>query len=164
MTLQTIDAFARIPRAPAWVLIMAMAGCDLVSPSADEPSRTELGDAEAIWYASGVTEYELAVERYCFCPEVGEAVVTVRGGFDNVVRPTSGDPDVLDRDAYPDVPGLFAIVRDALARDAHFLRVAYHPTLGYPTEVTVDYRDEIADDEVGYRASLRVLSGGASLP
>lgn len=150
-----------IPLTLATAMALGVAGCDLVSPSADEPARSELETAEATWRAAGVLEYELAVERHCFCALTGPAVVTVRVGFANEVRP-SGDqmPDVLAGDAYPDVPGLFAVVRDAIARGAHFLRVAYHPTLGYPTEISVDYREGVADDEIAYRAALRVLAGG----
>lgn len=158
----TMMSCARIPLTLT-ALTLGLAGCDLVSPSADEPARSELQLAEATWQASGVREYELAVERQCFCTYAGPAVVTVRVGFENEVRPTGDQaPDVLAGNAYPDVPGLFAVVRDALAREAHYLRVAYHPTLGYPTEVAVDYREETADDEIAYRAALRVLASNAT--
>jgi hypothetical protein len=52
---------------------------------------------------------------------------------------------------------LFEIVEDAIcasqqrfaiARKAYRLSVTYHPTLGYPTKIDIDYDKQIADEEL----------------
>lgn len=143
-------------------LTPAFTACGLVSPSDGGGARGDLDDARAQWVAAGIQDYDLTVERFCYCAEVGPVEVTVRGGATTAVTPvdsTFSEPHLLG--GYPDVEGLFAVVDDALRRQAHRLRVVYHPTLGYPTEISVDYREEVADEELGYVASLKVLRDGA---
>jgi hypothetical protein len=48
---------------------------------------------------------------------------------------------------YNSIPKLFNLVRDAIAKKSHSLSVTYHPTLGYPTQISIDYSDQIADEE-----------------
>jgi hypothetical protein len=143
----------------ALTLALAQTGCGLVEASGDGNARYELQRARALWASVGVTTYELTVERFCYCGLVGPVRVTVRDGVTIDVRavdaPTS-DPALAA--AYPDVPGLFDEVQAALDRRPHRLRVAYHPTLGYPTEISIDYRENVADDEIAYTASLRILN------
>lgn len=147
------------------VLLVAtplIAACGLVSPSDGDGARGDLETARAQWVAAGIQDYDLTVVRFCYCPEVGPVEVTVRGGATTAVTPvdsTVSEPNLLS--GYPDVEGLFAVVDDALRRQAHRLRVVYHPTLGYPTEISVDYREGVADEELGYAASLKVLRDGA---
>lgn len=38
-------------------------------------------------------------------------------------------------------------------RDAHSLTAEYHPTLGYPTAVDIDYEKFAVDEEMSFRAS-----------
>jgi len=54
------------------------------------------------------------------------------------------------------IPMLFDLVHNAIDRDAAMLEVEYHPSLGYPTKLSVDYEREIADDEFSIRADSLV--------
>ena len=46
-------------------------------------------------------------------------------------------------------------------RDAASIRAEFHPELGYPTQVFVDYHENTADEERGYRVlALEPLRAG----
>jgi hypothetical protein len=49
---------------------------------------------------------------------------------------------------YNSIPKLFDLVQDAIAKKAHSLSVTYHPTLGYPTQINIDYDQQMADEEL----------------
>jgi hypothetical protein len=147
----------RLIRACCALAVVAAAGCDLVSPATSADGRDDLQEARALWAAAGIRDYELTVERFCFCGLPGPVEVRVVDGTTVSVTRTENDTPVPVDEAYPDVEGLFAVVDDALARRAHRLQVTYHPTLGYPTHISIDYEEYVADEELAYEASLRVL-------
>ncbi|MEW6497911.1 MAG: DUF6174 domain-containing protein [Cyanobacteriota bacterium] len=53
-----------------------------------------------------------------------------------------------DFEMHDSIPKLFDFVEDAIAREAEGLSVTYHPTLGYPTQIGIDYDQLTADDEI----------------
>jgi hypothetical protein len=112
-----------------------------------------------------VIDYDLRLERVCFCLPVGVVTVEVRNG----VRTDSwvdgeGGREPLDGDLvawYPTVDELFDLVDDAIVQRAAELRVTYHPVLGYPVDLWVDRSTRIADEEFGYEATLGAPSAGS---
>jgi hypothetical protein len=48
---------------------------------------------------------------------------------------------------YNSIPKLFNLVRSAIAKDVNRLSVTYHPSLGYPTQISIDYDAQMADEE-----------------
>ena len=131
------------------IAVLALAACD------DGPlaPTLRLAVAEARWEDANVDSYEMTVNYLCGeCLYVGPARVTVsRGEIVSRLIVATGDalPASL-ADLYPDVPGLFAIVREALA-DAHELHVEYDETYGFPTVVSIDWDENAVDDEVVFR-------------
>lgn len=125
----------------------------------------ELGSRRATWAAKRPYAYVYTLRRSCFCgPEsLGPVRVSVEG--DVVVERTYADtaepvPAHL-ADLFPTVEGLFALVDHALASGAHEVAVEYEPALGFPQEVWIDYRERIADDELGLSVtSFPVDQGG----
>jgi hypothetical protein len=43
---------------------------------------------------------------------------------------------------------IFAELASASVQEAERLEVAYDPTYGFPTEVTIDFVEQVADDEL----------------
>lgn len=139
--------------------MVALAACDLLEPS-DGQAPSDLFEARAMWASAGVDDYELLLDRSCFCPDPGPVRVRVEDGRKVSVTSDTASPEPIPLQTYPDVEGLFDLVDEALERQAHHLRVAYHPSLGYPTQVEVDYERRTADDEIRYQAALRVTPAG----
>lgn len=77
-------------------------------------------------------------------------VIEVRNGVTtSITYADSGQPaDAELFKKYNTIPKLFNVIRDAIARKAYNLTVKYDPTLGYPTQINIDYDSQIADDEV----------------
>jgi hypothetical protein len=134
-------------------IVATLLGCgDGVGP------LSELARAELRWRQSAVQTYSLALTRSCFCGQgaTGLVTVSVRGGVveSRIYGDGSPVPENLYR-AFPDVPGLFALIGDAL-RDGGNVTVTYHPILGTPTQAAIDFHPGAIDDEVYYSAVVNV--------
>lgn len=141
-------------------LTALLAGCGLLEPDSDDASA-DLERARGRWEAAAIQDYRLTIERFCFCALVGPVHVLVEDGQAVAVVPED-DPAVgVTLADYPPVEGLFDIVEDAIGRRAHRLMVVYHPSLGYPTEIEIDYREYVDDEEVALEVALHLDAGSA---
>jgi hypothetical protein len=141
-----------VARLFALTIVAATACGDGIGPVND------LARAQSRWRENGADTYTLALTRSCFCGEgaLGLVTVSVRNGV--VESRTYADESPVPasfQDAWPDVPGLFALIGDALRRDAD-ISVTYHPLHGAPTEVAIDYERQMADDELFYSAAVSI--------
>lgn len=121
------------------------------------PEPLALAKNRAQWDSQRITSYAFDFQRSCFC--LLEAVLPVRirvtDGQVVAVTDSAGQPvDPNDVALYytVTVDSLFGIVAHAIATDAHLLAVRYHPQLGYPESVAIDYVAPAVDDEVSYSA------------
>lgn len=136
---------------PLILLALASSSCD----DEDDGATTEFAEARARWEARGPANYDLVLERLCFCgPEGrGPARIEVRDG--EVVSRTyveTGEPVREPLEAsFPDVDGLFEFLADAFRSDPHSIEIDYDPELGFPTRSFVDFRENVADEEQGHR-------------
>ncbi len=133
-------------------------------PPGDPQQREAFVAALSRWEDNGSPNYDYTFTRGCFCPEEhrGPYSVTVRS--DEVVSASFRGIDLFDiqsleigryDEIVKTVYGLFAEIERAL-READSFTVAYHPELGYPTDVYIDWISNAADDEVSYTiAGLR---------
>ena len=126
----------------------------LASLAQDAP----LAAGRSLWQAAGLTDYEYGYQKYCDChPESPpETVVTVRDGEVVAVRhrPQNYSEEVpaeqRNLQFYWTVDGLFALLESAHRRGAQ-VRVDYHETLGYPTQIYIDYDPGFIGDELDLR-------------
>ena len=58
--------------------------------------------------------------------------------------------DVPDPGRFGPVGELFEFLQDAIGRDAVRIDATFHPELGYPVEVFVDFDERLADEERGF--------------
>jgi len=112
----------------------------------------DLRTARARWENSGIDSYEITVRRICFCLLTDPVRIVVEDGV--VVSRTvmtTGQPLATGQaEYYPDVPGLFAIVDEAMA-EADDVDTAFDATYGFPSLINVDWAADYVDDEVTYR-------------
>jgi hypothetical protein len=130
-------------------LTLALWGCgDSLAP------RFELERARERWAARRPNAYAFVVIRSCFClPEsIGPVVVEVDD--DGRVSRRFVDPQLAgsapSETLFPTVEGLFAVVEEALARDAHRVEATYDARLGHPIQIDIDYDELAVDEEVSY--------------
>ncbi|MEX2473402.1 MAG: DUF6174 domain-containing protein [Gemmatimonadota bacterium] len=142
---------------PSRLGLSALGLLSLLATSCDSlgPERSELERARALWEATGPSDYSYAVERLCFCGYTGPARVTVEDGeVVSVVSLTEQQPPIEpSEDLFPSVDGLFDILEDAMARDAHSITATYDPETGVPVEFFIDYQEFTVDEELGMRVT-----------
>ena len=92
---------------------------------------------------------------HCIQDFVAPVGVTVDGSEVVEVTYLDNEPHRCEPDAaqYYTIPGLFNLIQEAIDSGAHSLQAQYDATLGYPTEVFIDYVSNIADEERGFSAS-----------
>lgn len=150
----------------AHLLLAAALPLAACSDSGFGPQVRELEQNRAKWEASGPADYVYAVERLCFCGFFGAARVTVENG--EAVSAVWVDPEgqsvAPTTDLFPSVDGLFDILEDAFARNAHSIDVTYDSTTGVPTAFQIDYLEFVADDELGMRITEPVTELPGSDP
>ncbi len=135
-------------------LALALALVAMDCDEATGPIAQDLEEARARWEAEGFDDYDLTLQRDCFCPEEyrGPVIVRVRDGEITArVYQSSGQPVLSEAAAlFFDVDGLFAFLADALAQDPAQVRAEFHPEYGYPTTMWIDFHANMADEEQGY--------------
>jgi hypothetical protein len=102
-----------------------------------------------------VPAYRFTYRRSCFCPETDALSIEVHGATVTYASYEASDqplPFYL-QEQLPTVDSLFATVDRAIGRKVNLLEVEYHPALGYPTRIAIDYAFNVADDEVVHYSS-----------
>lgn len=137
----------------AMVASSVLAGCGTSDPEIG--ILREIGQNRDRWERQGIQTYRYAVERICFCGLAGPVRVTVEDGEPTErVFVVSGDPVPEEQgEWYPTVDGLFTILFDAVRRDAFSIEVTYDPETGVPLDIFIDYAQNIADEELGFRVT-----------
>lgn len=138
------------------VAALALGGsaCSTVAGPGDD-LRAQIAFYRALWEAEGPEDYRYTVERLCFCGEDvrGPAMVEVVG--DTVVRVTysrDGAEVIPDyRWFFPSVDGLFDILQEGIDENAHSIEVSWDEATGVPLHFFIDYRANMADEELGMR-------------
>jgi len=117
----------------------------------------QLAAARARWAEHGPTTYTITVARACEClPEMsGPVIVTVRArAVTSREYAGTGAPVASPlAEQFPSVEQLFARIEAAQRAHVAQLVVIYHPALGYPVRVAIDYLAGMVDDEVTYSAT-----------
>lgn len=136
----------------AGLALLVGAGCGLITGTDEEESA--LHRAELRWSKSGVQDYQVVVQYLCFCGYTRPVRLTVRfGSVVSRVDAETGQPVPSFGENVRDVAGLFDLIREAIAQNAHSLDVTYDATYGFPTLITIDYIRNAVDDELTVKTS-----------
>ena len=133
-------------------IVIGASGCgDAVAP------RVELERARVTWARANIDTYVFVVRRTCECLPAGSGPVEVdvRNGAvqsRTYLDGTQVRPEIAH--VFPDVPGLFAMIEDAMNRRPDRMSVEYDAHSGFPKEVFVDFSASVGDDEMIYSTSL----------
>ena len=150
------------------VLGVAAIALTAIACGTDEPSSSPTGtavpdsnsdagllvEAQARWAGLNLGDYDFRMSWQCFCDSDFRAPVDleVRGGeiTGGVYAPDSALTTVVDLSRYETVDGLFDLIADAIAQEAHSIQATYHPEHGYPESVFIDYSLHTVDEESGF--------------
>ncbi len=150
MTRSVRDVWIR----PVFVMIAAVMGLIACSDGGPVTEIDSLDDALSLWHDVGPASYTVAIERQCFCGPDGRGpvrVTVINGKIVGQVYVASGASVTGDAQGwFPDVDGLFEILRGAMDDGAHEIRVTYDPANGVPVDFWIDYDENTADEELGF--------------
>jgi len=135
------------------ILGLAVALAGLGCGSTISPSEDQLLAAEQRWADTGPSSYSMLITRSTLVGASIAAKVTVTNGvvserlyIDVDGNPTTPVPASQAAD-YPDVPGLFLLVRQAFD-EAQSANVSFDPTYGFPNSIVINYDRVTIEDDV----------------
>jgi hypothetical protein len=114
----------------------------------------ELAAAKHRWAQTAPPAYQVTIVLSCFCVNeiTRPVVVAVRQGQVESRRyvDTGAEVDARYAFAFPTIDGLFALIEDAVARNAARVEATYDGARGFPVTIAIDYSATHVDDELFY--------------
>jgi hypothetical protein len=142
-------AWSRLHRTIAIAALAVQGSC-----SATTQAISDLTLARQRWEAARPSAYDYTLGLSCFCPtEITGPVVIVVSGNTVESRKYADTGETVAANfntSFPSIDGLFDALVQANARKPAVLDATYHPSLGYPTHVAIDFAINAADDEMWY--------------
>ena len=116
---------------------------------------SELSQNQTKWQNANIAHYRFQLDVSCFCAFREKMPLTVEVQNGQVVSMTYSDGTPVSADdqtnmgfnQYATIDNLFRYTAQRL-KDAEEVNVTYDATYGYPTQVNIDGKKEIADDEL----------------
>ena len=109
------------------------------------------------WMSHEISSYQIEMQKICYCvPEVVRMMVfEVEGDEVMSVKyaDTGEDVDPQHYGNFNTIEGMFTFVEKALEKNPADLSIAYDEKYGYIKELSVDFKENIADDEISIIAS-----------
>ena len=152
LTIQTELCKATKPLANAQADLAVLDQETRVTP--ENTSTGQLQRNKQLWAKQNISNYRFTVRQTCFCSMESRQPVNieVRNGKVTSIVPaidalSFNQEDFTNHDS---IAKLFDVIEDAIAKEAEDLSVTYHPTLGYPTQISINYEAYTADDEISF--------------
>jgi len=118
----------------------------------ENPDLQALNDNRQKFNETGFALYDFQLERSAFTvPEFLRPIVTTVNGDGTASSRFADDGQAVPVD-YPfanqSINDVFNIIEEAINNGAHDVNVTYDEQFGYPTSVSIDYDERIADEEL----------------
>ena len=128
---------------------------------------SELSRNQQKWQDANITHYNFELNISCFCAFRDQMPLTVEVQDNQIVHMAAVDGTlVLDTDQnyefyapHATIDLLFDELEAAYNESADSVTVTYDATYGFPTEIAIDFSQEMADEEMYYS-----ISGFEALP
>jgi Family of unknown function (DUF6174) len=142
-------ARSRLHRTIAIAALAVLGSC-----SSTTEAISNLTTARQRWEAARPAAYDYTLGISCFCGgEITRPVIVVVNGDIVASRNYADTGETVGAPfsaSFPSIDGLFDALVQANSRKPAVLDATYHPSLGYPTHVSIDFAANTADDEMQY--------------
>lgn len=132
-------------------IALTASACGLVEPDSEEEAwREALETARARWEQANLRAYAFTFRQACECLHTGPVRITVVEGETNAVATVADDTPVPE-DRWPalsTIEELFALIERGIDEPVDELDVDYHWLLGHPTHISLDWVENMVDDEL----------------
>ena len=117
---------------------------------------TELSRNQSKWQDANIDHYRFQLSVGCFCAFRNQMPITVEVKNGEIVSITDVNGNAFSTDdpmnetvlKYATIDRFFSELGSDAVQKADRLTVTYDPTYGFPTDVTIDYIELAADDEL----------------
>ncbi|MGW8249705.1 MAG: DUF6174 domain-containing protein [Anaerolineales bacterium] len=132
-----------------FLLVMVLAGCAAAEGS-------ELRRNQAKWEAANINHYRFQLSVGCFCPVGDRMPMTMEVKDGEVVSIVDANGEVFPESdpmydfilRYATIDRIFAELGSEEVQNADQVSVTYDPENGFPSQMTIDYIELAADDEL----------------
>lgn len=134
------------------VMALILAGCAAMGSALG--SQSEIEQNKEKWQDAGISHYRYNLFISCFCVFTQDMplIIEVQDGKVVSMEFQSGneiDPSLLELfEKYATIDRVFTEVEAGLNGGADNVVVTYDPTYGFPNQVTLDFEQQAADDEI----------------
>lgn len=137
------------------ILIILIFVFTFISCNSDDEFRDEFNENRQLWASSNINNYSWDERLSCFCGGVLEKVIyVVDSTKDTVVFDESflfeGYTYIDVFNGSKSVEEAFDYIEELLAKDVASLFIEYDEMYGYPTSISIDYDERIADGGISY--------------
>ena len=127
-------------------------GCSVLGIDSD--LEAELKDQRRAWLSQGLTNYSYEFQRSCECPEVRPVIITVRNDdVTSVIVKETGEPVTQYLEGYMTITDLYDYLIESADSSPHRMSVNFDASLHIPVLVSIDFENNVADDELGLALS-----------
>jgi hypothetical protein len=142
-------AWSGIHRAVALAGLTVLGSC-----SSTTEATSDLTNARKRWEAARPSAYDYTLGLSCFCPtDITRPVVIVVNGDVVESRKYADTGETVAANyntSFPSLDGLFDVLVQSNTRKPAVFDATFHPSLGYPMHVAIDFQRNVADDEMWY--------------
>ena len=129
-------------------------GCILKDDGRLTDIQSELNQNRKKWTLQMMSNYQFNFRWICYCgPDYVEPVhISVRENRIDSAAFVKNDVPFTMRGLwrYRTIEGLFDLLQEGIDKKAHTISAEYHPELGYPVKVSIDYEEHTVDEEKGF--------------
>lgn len=117
-------------------------------------ASSEFDQALEKWQDADISHYQYNLDISCFCAFRGNMPLVIEVQNGEVVsmeyqNSAEIDPASLELfQKYATIDSIFAELEKALSGEADHVTVTYDETYGFPTQVTIDFEEQAADEEI----------------
>ena len=141
-----------------------LCGCDILRLADDRhvDTQSQLDNNRKKWDSEMASNYQFSFQWSCYCTMdfVAQVNITVQENRIHSAASVDGDvpiPLEVAIERYEAMDGLFDLLQSAIDENAYTISANYHPDLGYPIEVWIDYEKNSVDEELGFTIHNLIL-------
>lgn len=141
------------------LFVLLLTACQTLAPPTEpvSPLQKVLDKHLNQWRHATITNYTYDFQRSCFCVREYTKPVRLRVESNKVVDARfKGTNEPLPKRLKGNrqtINDLFKTIQDAIDRNAYRIDVQYNEQYGFPSLISVDYHQQMADEELYLKAS-----------
>jgi len=109
-----------------------------------------LSENKKLWETTNLKNYSFVVQKSCFCPQEEKRQISVKNTQLHEAKYIPSNTPLNAEINVKKIEDYFTVIQDALDKNAYKITVTYDKTYGFPSDIAIDYDEQMADEEVYY--------------